>query len=1755
MQANGAIVPDGDYNVEFKVYNTVTSSGSTQGSCSGDATCLWTETRVSTNKVRVVNGYLTVNLGSVAALPAINWDQELWLTMNIGGTGTPGWDGEMSPRLKLTAVPYAFTAGQLAATNGSFRSNLSFVQPTANRSILIPDASGTICLQNSAACGFLTGSAGDYIQNNQTGSPQSANIFIQNAGANSADTATLKLGASQTGAALNITDSSNNSLWKITSSLVTQTVGLRLSVNSTTADTFVTPGGASVKSAINIPLYDPGAFGQLLAFGLPSGAQTSSRAISVFDARTSGVIQPAIALFSPNENEVFGLSWNGLNTVASLESSGSTAIALRPGGVNVKLWAGSTGVAIGNNVSSASYPLDVTGDINTSTQYRIAGTVICTASGCTPASGSGNYIQNQNASDQTANFRIDGTGRAGTALQAPLFDTPTAATLNIGTTNATSIELKKSTVVTGGLTQSTGAVSLSANGASSFTTSSGALTITAAAASTWSTSAGALTIQSATTNALNLRTAGAGTVAVGDINSTTIQIGRGSDIARTIHIGNAGTTTAQTIVMGSTGSTSTTTIQGGTGTSAIALTSGTNGGIRLTSNGTGAINLTSGTGGVIVKPTADAGSIFQVQNAGGSYIFNVNSTFGIVNIGLLNVGIGTNTGFIDTTNSGDTVTIGATNAGVVTIGRAASVTTIQGDATTTIKATSGSFTTTVGFTAPTANRTITMPDEGGVVCIRNSVNCGFLTGSAANYIQNTTTLQSANIAVQAATSGSVTAVLQANAAGTADILQLKNGAGTSIATFGYNGQILFKNSTNSVTAFEVQNAAGASVLTVDTSFKRVGIGNATPTVDLDVGPSTMGVGQIVQIRIGDFLLQSQQGGANGLAALTSRGSNGNLTLDGASGGALYLAPFTTNNIYLATGGGNVAVGNVGTPALKFEVQGGDAAIYNNGNNARLVLGDSSTSGQYGWLQWDSANDYFRIETAGTNGLKIKDNNVSIGNIFPSKPLIVGAGTTALFEVGATGQIQSRTSTNTTTAFQLQNDVSGVYFNGDSTNKRIGIGANMIAPEVTLDVAGAIQQTGLQTSDTGAADSNKWTKLGTCTLTTQFTQCLATLSIVGGHDGSTGNNTQATVSVRVKQQNAMGGVPYVNVNLNDTAEVITKSDIVAVTTVNTVGATTVELYGRITNTFEHWAYTPIINNGNGAASTWDWTPTSGFIAALPGGTQNVARYGNLNANLMMVESTDTNAFTVQNAGGVNKLLVANTNLMRLAVNQATAAYTLDVAGDINTTTQLRIAGTSICDTTGCTAKTGSGFYIHNQTTVQASNFWVQAATTGTVAGIIQAFNGGTADILQLKNGAGTNVAIFGSAGAVTLQNSTNSTAAFQISAVNTNAVMRVDTTNERVAIGVISDPISAKLNIATSSTVSLRAYQGSTFDAFQLANSTGDIFNVSDTGEVNVKTTTNSANALRIQNSSSAQVFSVDSIDGIVMLGTGFGAKHIAMDIETNPYIELVDSTGTNGVGLTQVEGGSAYLNHDSDLIVQRATTSATDFRVLSPTDDSNLFTVDSANSRIVLGASNTTGTLLVLDTKTDAGDPTGVNGGMYYNSSLAKLRCYENSAWRNCNNGDAESLNTISGAAGTAMSKAATGTIIITPVYIPGRMTVNELRVNVVTTALGAAGDIGLYNSAGTLVLNGGSSSVSVGTGLKTVTPTQAAGARIMEPGQYYMAVTWNATTGTISSISQSANLIKRNGTITGGGLVLPASLTLSGITTAAGIPAFGLAN
>jgi hypothetical protein len=309
--AAGGIVPDNTYNIEFKLYTT--SSG---------GTAVWTEEYLNnaSHGLSTVNGYFSTSLGSLTSFPTnINWNQQLWLTMNIGGSGaSASWDGEMDPRLQLTAVPYAFQANQLAQSNSdaTLNSTLSIQAPTnGNQSFVIQDqgAAGTYNLltTNQANANYIQ------LQSSTPGTAQTGNINI---------TGTAKVGDLQVASGGNVLLGNG-----------------ALTLGGSTTATYTTPASQSLSTKIAIPSFNPGANGQIIAFGLPSNADVDSRALTVIDARSSAH-QPSIALLSPNESKVFGLSWDGSNSTAVIKTSSNT-VALQANGQNV---------LTGSNVSGSS---------------------------------------------------------------------------------------------------------------------------------------------------------------------------------------------------------------------------------------------------------------------------------------------------------------------------------------------------------------------------------------------------------------------------------------------------------------------------------------------------------------------------------------------------------------------------------------------------------------------------------------------------------------------------------------------------------------------------------------------------------------------------------------------------------------------------------------------------------------------------------------------------------------------------------------------------------------------------------------------------------------------------------------------------------------------------------------------------------------------------------------------------------------------------------------------------------------------------------------------------------------------------------------------------------------------------------------------------------------------------------------------------------------------------------------------------------
>ncbi len=123
LNSNGSAVTDGSYNMRFKLY-TVASGG----------TAVWTETWCyssdsgvtctgagTNNKVSITDGLFSLMLGSTTSLTSVNFNQTLYLGVEIGGTSNSSFtaDGEMTPRKRIGAVPQAIESERVGGLNAT----------------------------------------------------------------------------------------------------------------------------------------------------------------------------------------------------------------------------------------------------------------------------------------------------------------------------------------------------------------------------------------------------------------------------------------------------------------------------------------------------------------------------------------------------------------------------------------------------------------------------------------------------------------------------------------------------------------------------------------------------------------------------------------------------------------------------------------------------------------------------------------------------------------------------------------------------------------------------------------------------------------------------------------------------------------------------------------------------------------------------------------------------------------------------------------------------------------------------------------------------------------------------------------------------------------------------------------------------------------------------------------------------------------------------------------------------------------------------------------------------------------------------------------------------------------------------------------------------------------------------------------------------------------------------------------------------
>jgi hypothetical protein len=448
---------------------------------------------------------------------------------------------------------------------------------------------------------------------------------------------------------------------------------------------------------------------------------------------------------------------------------------------------------------------------------------------------SGQLVQLAPSGQQTGVVNVSGNITSGGIIQGNTIDAATASTaLAVGTTNANAINLNQNTALATGKT-----LTVSATGSISTPTI---------------TSTGALSIQSGGATALSLDSASAGGSVVLGTNASTLTIGTGT-AAETVNIGissgvdtiNIGTAAGNDIANLLTGSGSATLNIGSSTTltnilGGVAIggaTPASNIGLNIKPSGTSASGLViSGAtsqvftlalikGGATPTTSAD---MLQFQNNAGIVLSkfdyqgnlqlgNVTSTAGAGKSGTLAFADGTVDNFSALLQSG---TLLNSYSLALPVSGATGNTCLQSTSGSTSSVTALQFGSCgAGGGATTSLNNVAATSISADLTFAQGSNRALNFAQAASGTGNNLTLT----AGQGATTGNQTG----------GNLVLSGGAGGGSGT---TGSVVIKaNVTNSMAAFQVQDASGAQLLNIDSVAQHVTIGNAngTPAGQLYVG--------------------------------------------------------------------------------------------------------------------------------------------------------------------------------------------------------------------------------------------------------------------------------------------------------------------------------------------------------------------------------------------------------------------------------------------------------------------------------------------------------------------------------------------------------------------------------------------------------------------------------------------------------------------------------------------------------------------------------------------------------------------------------------------------------------------------------------------------------------------------------------------------------------------------------------------------------
>jgi len=1023
MTNTGAIAPDNDYNVEFKLYDTASTGATAQGICTGN--CKWVETRTSTDKVHIANGYLTVNLGSVTAFgTSINWDQDLWITMNIGGTGTPSWDGEMSPRLKMTAVPYAFRAGALSGGSGANTTILDAGTPSGTNILHLPVESGTLCVQGAVSCGFAAGTAASYIQNQNAASQTAANFWV--AGTGRADTA-LQAPVFDAGSAVGLAIGGGNA----TSITIGKTTANNntLIVGTTTIKPSTTAGDASTAFLVQ------NANAQTLL-----AVDTSTATVGV-GATGSLALASNINIGTTSANNTqtitIGSTGNASNKVSitagtTATGTGAVSIQAASGGLITIGTTNNNPITVGG--TSSTVTVQGTAKLGTLGASTTAAVAVCRDSSTTNliACGSGGtgapFLQGGNS------FGAAGPGVLGTndsnSLQIQTngvvrgtFDTSNALYLGNGVTAATPNAF--TVAGTGSVTAGTAGATLTLQGGAgaSATTGSagGGLTIAGGNAAgsgnnaggnvvlqggnkTNTGAAGKVLVKNAadSTTAFQVQNA-AGTSTIVDVDTSSGFLGVGTAApSRQLHVAVANALVNALPILIEQTSTGDTGIEFKTSSKNFyAGVDNTDGQFKISS--------LAGANGTFTQGNTTQETASDDSNISGEQAYRVTAT-GSGTVSSMSVYITT----LDATPANRTIqfgiytdqTTGCANSNpcpATLLGSSTAQTAVVGWNTFSISGvTINSGTTYWLAMSENGNNRYAEAISGGTVAYH--LTTGYpLTNPFAQNFANGTVKPSFYMTV--------------TTNGTSDYF-----GGTPLFRLSDTGAAVFQNVSNAATAFQVQNAAGTTLLGVDTQGSAVNIGAVAAVATATTVNLATSSGATQIVNIGGV---AAGGAAAGTLINIQGGTTANtaVTIGTSGAGGITIDSGTTGAIKIGNGAGakTVTLGSTNTTSSTIIQAGTNNLIFNTSGTVRGVFDTSNNFYLGNGVSAAAPNNFTLQGTASTTtavaggSLTVQGGNATVGNA-NGGTLTLSGGTG--FGTGVKGLVVLSTPTFATASTQI-----------------------------------------------------------------------------------------------------------------------------------------------------------------------------------------------------------------------------------------------------------------------------------------------------------------------------------------------------------------------------------------------------------------------------------------------------------------------------------------------------------------------------------------------------------------------------------------------------------------------------------------------------------------------------------------------------------------------------------------------------------------